>query len=204
MMSMRSSPIEIFAHTVTPCPEHCRSTGNWLFCNRRWLSPSHPPDRARLDAGYDALCAALPAFAACPRHRFLARLAHVSESWSAARRPAPRTALRGLVDVDGIRVDWSPPYAPPSHPLNPAPPRRARPPSAPVPPHRHSPAPPALSPTQRCLHDAPARALPAGDSEAGPGGGGPLSPAAAAIRVASLLNPSCPAPACGIMLVRET
>ena len=55
-----------------------RSAGNWLFCNRRWLDPSHPQDRARLDAGYDALCAAFPAFAACPRAAFLARLARVS------------------------------------------------------------------------------------------------------------------------------
>ena len=74
------------------------SAGHWLFCNRRWLSPSHPPDRARLDAGYDALCAAFPAFAACPRHRVLATIAHVSATWSAAmdyhnpRPPAGPTA----------------------------------------------------------------------------------------------------------------
>ena len=59
-----------------------RSAGNWLFCNRRWLNPSFPPDRARLDAGYDALCAAFPAAAACPRSIFLTRIAHVSTAWS--------------------------------------------------------------------------------------------------------------------------
>ena len=35
-----------------------------------------------LDAGYDALCAAFPAFAACPRAAFLARLALVSGAYT--------------------------------------------------------------------------------------------------------------------------
>ena len=81
-----------------------RSAGNWLFCNRRWLDPSHPQDRARLDAGYDALCAAFPAFAACPRAAFLARLAHVSAAWSAAQHRPPRTTAGrpGLADSDNV------------------------------------------------------------------------------------------------------
>ena len=86
------------------------SSGSWIFCNRRWLDPSHPQDRVRLDAGYDALCAAFPAFAACPRAAFLARLAHVS--FSAARRRALRAAASqpGLADLS---FRPPPPLSPP-------------------------------------------------------------------------------------------
>ena len=177
MMSMRSSPIEIFAHTVKPCPEHCRSTGNWLFCNRRWLSPSHPPDRARLDAGYDALCAAFPAFAACPRHRFLARLAHVSESWSAARNraPGPTCGRSGLADT----IDWAPAAAEGGYA------------GGYLSGQRRQHAAPAGRSGDTAAHDTPAGGLGSGDAAAHDGGGEPRpSPAAAAIRVHRLLNPS--------------
>jgi hypothetical protein len=56
------------------------SAGNWIFSNRRWLNPANPYDRARLDASYDALCAAFPAFAACPRAHFLACIAGVAST----------------------------------------------------------------------------------------------------------------------------
>ena len=51
--------------------------GEWLFCDRRWLNPADPVDRARLESGYVALCADFPEFAACPRRAFLTRLAEV-------------------------------------------------------------------------------------------------------------------------------
>ena len=68
-----------------------RYAGNWLFSNRRWLSPAIPRDHALLLAGYDALCEAFPAFAAaCPCGPFLAHLSRVAAAWDAVIYPGPR------------------------------------------------------------------------------------------------------------------
>ena len=60
----------------------CSIFGDRLFTGRRWLQPTHAPDRALLDAGYDDLCAHFSAFAVCPRDRFLQTLADVTAAWS--------------------------------------------------------------------------------------------------------------------------
>ena len=60
----------------------CSIFGDRLFTGRRWLQPTHAPDRALLDAGYDDLCGRFSAFAACPRDRFLQTLADVTAAWS--------------------------------------------------------------------------------------------------------------------------
>jgi hypothetical protein len=73
----RISIVQSQTSDVSPRPS---SAGNWIFGNRRWLNPANPYDRARLDAGYDALCAAFPAFAACPRAHFLACIAGVAST----------------------------------------------------------------------------------------------------------------------------
>ncbi len=62
---------------LPPPPRSCRAAGHGMFCDRRWLSPANPADRARLESGYVALCEEFPEFAACPRYAFLARLAEV-------------------------------------------------------------------------------------------------------------------------------
>ena len=51
--------------------------GNWLFCNRRWLNPQDVQDRMELECNYDALVSKFPAFARCPRFRFLQCLSEV-------------------------------------------------------------------------------------------------------------------------------
>jgi hypothetical protein len=158
-------------------PTHS-TAGHWLFCNRRWLSPSHPPDRARLDAGYDALCADFPAFAACPRHHFIARLAHVSATWTAAQRRVSR-APAGLQGIACSIADLS---------FRPPPGRAVRPPPEPL-----EPASAGASPGYEALghcgghyggHFSGHCGGHCGDREE------PPSPAAAAIRVPHLLNPS--------------
>jgi hypothetical protein len=76
-----------------------RSAGHCLFAYRRWLDPADPADFALLHAGYGALCAAFPPFAACPRSLFLERLAHVASAWSAVQRqPLVITGASGLAN----------------------------------------------------------------------------------------------------------
>jgi hypothetical protein len=60
----------------------CRTAGNWLFCNRRWLDPAQAEDRAQLDRAYGALCASFPAFASCSKADFLRTLAEVAGNWA--------------------------------------------------------------------------------------------------------------------------
>ena len=59
--------------------------GNWLFCNRRWLNPQDVNDRVVLECNYDALVAKFPAFARCPRFRFLQCLSEVCVERAAER-----------------------------------------------------------------------------------------------------------------------
>ena len=56
--------------------------GNWLFSGRRWRDPRAADDRAALEAGYDDLVAAFPAFSRCSRDRFLANVADICASWT--------------------------------------------------------------------------------------------------------------------------
>ncbi len=114
-----------------------RYAGNWLFSNRRWLSPAIPRDHALLLAGYDALCEAFPAFAAaCPCGPFLAHLSRVAAAWDAVIYPGPRLRCpqsdaapsergrerpkrpRPPLDADGLSS--SPPW-PPQDPSSPPP-----------------------------------------------------------------------------------
>ena len=74
----------------------CSIFGDRLFTGRRWLQPTHAPDRALLDAGYDDLCARFSVFAACPRDRFLQTLADVTAAWSI--RFTDRGARQSLAD----------------------------------------------------------------------------------------------------------
>ena len=59
-----------------------RVAGNWLFSGRRWRDPRAADDRAALEAGYDDLVAAFPAFSRCSRDRFLANIADICASWT--------------------------------------------------------------------------------------------------------------------------
>ena len=59
-----------------------RVAGNWLFSYRRWRDPRTADDRAELEAGYDDLVALFPAFARCPRDRFLVVVAEICTSWT--------------------------------------------------------------------------------------------------------------------------
>ena len=95
---------------MPPESRHGRASGSWVFCDRRWLSPADPADLARLQAGYDALCAAFPAFASCPRDHFLACLEHVSEAW--VKAGAPRRAGNGAAGL--AAWDLVPPSRPPA------------------------------------------------------------------------------------------
>ena len=74
----------------------CSIFGDRLFTGRRWLQPTHPSDRALLDAAYDHLCGHFSVFAACPRDRFLQTLADVTAAWSI--RFTDRGARQSLAD----------------------------------------------------------------------------------------------------------
>ena len=61
----------------------CRSAGNWLFCNRRWLNPDDQDDRAVLEENYTALASMFPEFAAaCSRVDFFVHLSEVIGLWN--------------------------------------------------------------------------------------------------------------------------
>ncbi len=64
--------------------QHQRSdAGNWLFCGRRWIDPSDPDGRIKLDLHYHNLCALFPAFATdCSHDRFIGAVSAVIDSWS--------------------------------------------------------------------------------------------------------------------------
>ncbi len=63
-----------------PSPHACSAAGYLLFQSRRWLDPRILEDRDLLIRNHDALCAAFPSFAACPRDTFLLHNANVAAS----------------------------------------------------------------------------------------------------------------------------
>ena len=67
--------------------------GSWFFCGRKWIDPTDPDGRDKLDIHHFNLCVLFPAFAeACPRARFIDAIAAVSESWSRPMRAVAETA----------------------------------------------------------------------------------------------------------------
>eukprot|EP00291_Cryptomonas_curvata_P023007 CAMPEP_0172170972 /NCGR_PEP_ID=MMETSP1050-20130122/11626_1 /TAXON_ID=233186 /ORGANISM="Cryptomonas curvata, Strain CCAP979/52" /LENGTH=428 /DNA_ID=CAMNT_0012842337 /DNA_START=180 /DNA_END=1462 /DNA_ORIENTATION=- len=59
-----------------------RAAGNWLFSNRRWLSPANPSERSLLENNYDTLCHLHPEFGACSKDDFLAHLTEATGAWA--------------------------------------------------------------------------------------------------------------------------
>ena len=100
------------------------AAGNWLFCNRRWLDPADPADRARLHAGYDALLSLFPAaLTEVPRALFIEHLSEVTTAWadvardSFSRRGRQRTALSELSCQPTASAPSDPPRSASSPPL---------------------------------------------------------------------------------------
>ena len=71
-------------HLLFHVPEQncCRSAGNWLFCNRRWLNPEDPTDRSLLEENYATLASMFPEFGAvCSKANFILKLSEVIGTW---------------------------------------------------------------------------------------------------------------------------
>ena len=81
-ISARSSCKNLVASAADSSSRIRRVAGNWLFSGRRWRDPRAADDRAALEAGYDDLVAAFPAFSRCSRDRFLANVADICASWT--------------------------------------------------------------------------------------------------------------------------
>jgi hypothetical protein len=58
------------------------AAGNWLYSNRRWLSPADPSEKSILETNYDKLCSLHPEFRACSKECFLSHLFEVTSAWS--------------------------------------------------------------------------------------------------------------------------
>jgi hypothetical protein len=57
--------------------------GDWLFSGRKWIDPSDPDGRTKLDLHHHNLCLLYPAFAAaCSCDELVAAVAAVIERWS--------------------------------------------------------------------------------------------------------------------------
>ena len=95
------------------------AAGNWLFCNRRWLDPADPADRARLHAGYDALLSLFPAaLTEVPRALFIEHLSEVTTAWADVARDG--FSRHGRRRVDPSESSDPPPVPSPSDPPPPA------------------------------------------------------------------------------------
>jgi hypothetical protein len=79
--------------------------GNWLFCNRRWLNPQDVQDRMQLESNYDAIVSKFPAFARCPRFRFLQCLSEVCVERAADRPDGIHRASAGSPSTDAGSED---------------------------------------------------------------------------------------------------
>lgn len=87
----------------------CRCAENWLFTNRRWLSPADPTDLGCLNANYDRLCADFPVFFTMPRDIFLSHLFHVSTLWATFQLKTSKCSrlATGLAIYDAPKLSMS-------------------------------------------------------------------------------------------------
>ncbi len=62
---------------------NCSDAGNWLFSGRKWIDPTNPDGRTKLNIHHHNLCLLYPAFAAaCSCDRLIAAVSAVIERWS--------------------------------------------------------------------------------------------------------------------------
>ncbi len=68
---------------ISDVRDESSDAGNWLFSGRKWIDPSDPDGRTKLDLHHNNLRLLYPAFAAaCSCDRLIEAVASVIERWS--------------------------------------------------------------------------------------------------------------------------